>query len=57
MNHAEALPVDGLVGPDGGRFIEVDDAAGHSISCRTRLQGPDGNWVLHATLHPLRRKS
>lgn len=40
---------DGPPGPDGGRFVEVDDASGRSISCHTWLQRPDGNWVLRIT--------
>ena len=41
---------DGPPGPEGeARFIEVEDASGRSISCRTWIERPDGSWVLRIT--------
>lgn len=36
----------GPPGHESGRFIEVDDAEGRSISAGKWLQRPDGFWVL-----------
>jgi hypothetical protein len=40
---------DGPPGPDGGRLVEIDDAAGQSIAIRTSFQRADGLWVLRIT--------
>jgi hypothetical protein len=33
-------------GPEAGRFIEVEDGAGHSIRAGSWAQRQDGNWAL-----------
>ena len=40
---------DGPPDQDGGRLVEIDDAAGRSVSIRTWHQRPDGCWVLRVT--------
>lgn len=41
---------DGPPGPDGGRFVEVEDANGNSLKVGSWLQRPDGNWTLRITV-------
>ena len=45
MTHIDIV-FDGPPGPDPGRFVEIEDAAGNSIKCGQWLQRPDGHWVL-----------
>jgi hypothetical protein len=33
-------------GPTPGRFVEVEDSQGHSISVGEWVQRPDGKWAL-----------
>lgn len=44
-NHFDIV-FDGPPGPDAGRFVEVEDADGRSITLGKWLQRPDGYWVL-----------
>jgi len=37
---------DGPPGPEGPRFVEVEDEQGRSIKVGEWLQRPDGYWVL-----------
>jgi hypothetical protein len=37
---------DGPPGAESGRFVEVEDGLGNSISIGEWLQRPDGYWVL-----------
>ena len=37
---------DGPPGPEAGRFVEVEDASGKSITLGEWLQRPDGYWGL-----------
>lgn len=37
---------DGPPGPEAGRFVEVEDATGRSISLGEWVQRVDGFWVL-----------
>lgn len=37
---------DGPPGPEGGRFVEVEDGQGRSICFGTWAQRTDGCWVL-----------
>lgn len=45
MSHIDIV-FDGPPGPEAGRFIEVEDHAGRSISYGHWLQRPDGYWAL-----------
>jgi hypothetical protein len=40
---------DGPPGPEGNRFIEVEDASGRSIAFGERIERKDGRWVLRIT--------
>lgn len=40
---------DGPPGPESGRFVEVENDQGASISLGQWLQRPDGFWVLRFT--------
>lgn len=40
---------DGPPGPQGPRFVEVEDAQGNSISVGRWIQRPDGYWVLRVS--------
>jgi hypothetical protein len=40
---------DGPPGPESGRFVEVEDAAGKSITCGTWILRADGLWALRIT--------
>jgi hypothetical protein len=40
---------DGPPGPEGNRFIEVEDASGGSIAFGERIERKDGRWVLRIT--------
>lgn len=46
----KALPIriifDGPPGPDGGRFVEVEDESGRSINVGTWVEAPGGMWEL-----------
>lgn len=37
---------DGPPGPEGGRFVEVEDSTGKSIQAGNWIQRADGYWVL-----------
>ena len=37
---------DGPPGPDGGRFVEVEDEAGGSLDVGEWVERPDGYWAL-----------
>lgn len=45
MAHIDIV-FDGPPGPEAGRFIEVEDSSGKSISFGEWMQRPDGYWVL-----------
>lgn len=45
MTHVDIV-FDGPPGPVAGRFVEVENAAGQSISFGEWVQRPDGHWVL-----------
>jgi hypothetical protein len=45
MSHVDIV-FDGPPGPDGPRFIEVEDEAGKSIRYGEWVQRPDGYWAL-----------
>ena len=40
---------DGPPGPEGCRFIEVEDIAGNSVRFDTWIERSDGRWVLRIT--------
>jgi hypothetical protein len=40
---------DGPPGPEGNRFIEVEDASGRSIAFGEWIERKDGRWVLRIT--------
>lgn len=43
---------DGPPGPEGGRFVEVEDPAGRSIDCGEWITSGAGMWALRIPLHP-----
>jgi hypothetical protein len=43
---------DGLPGPDGGRFIEVETENGKSVRVGEWIERPDGFWALRITELP-----
>ena len=47
---------DGPPGPEAGRFIEVEDADGHSINVGEWQKRGDGNWQLVIGDHERRAK-
>lgn len=40
---------DGPPGPEGGRFVEVENDSGQSIRFGEWFQRPDGYWVIRFT--------
>jgi len=40
---------DGPPGPESGRFVEVEDATGKSITFGQWIEREDGRWVLRIT--------
>ena len=47
---------DGPPGPDAGRFVEVEDHIGMSISLGDWIKRDDGFWALRVPLQKLRAK-
>lgn len=45
MSHIDIV-FDGPPGPEAGRFVEVEDAWGKSISIGEWIKRADGYWVL-----------
>lgn len=45
MSHIDIV-FDGPPGPEAGRFVEVEDATGKSISFGEWTKRPDGYWAL-----------
>lgn len=45
MSHIDIV-FDGPPGPEAGRFVEVEDSWGKSISIGEWIQRADGYWVL-----------
>lgn len=43
---------DGPPGPEGGRFVEVENPAGESIRFGTWVQRDDGYWALRIAVSP-----
>jgi hypothetical protein len=43
---------DGPPGPEGGRYVEVEDDAGHSVGGIAWKKREDGCWVLGPLLLP-----
>jgi hypothetical protein len=41
---------DGPPGPEGGRFVEIEDAAGRSITLGEWIERDDGLWTLRIGL-------
>lgn len=50
MSHIDII-FDGPPGPDGGRFVDVENADGQSIGFGEWIERPDGFWALR---HPSR---
>lgn len=50
MTHIDIV-FDGPPGPDGGRFVEVEDSTGHSISVGKWIERPDGYWALRIPIN------
>jgi hypothetical protein len=48
MSHIDIV-FDGPPGPESGRFIEVEDSEGNSISLGDWVCREDGYWVLRIT--------
>jgi hypothetical protein len=46
MTTSLRIVFDGPPSPDGGRFVEVEDAAGNSVNAGTWHERPDGLWEL-----------
>jgi hypothetical protein len=46
---------DGPPGPEGNRFIEVEDANGKSIAFGEWIERKDGRWVLRITAADLQK--
>lgn len=49
MNNHIDIVFDGPPGPVGGKFVEVEDHAGKSISLGDWVERPDGYWALRIT--------
>lgn len=54
MRTLEAFQVvfDGPPGPEGGRFVEVEDAKGRSVNVGEWVERGDGTWALNITIAP-----
>ena len=52
MAHIDIV-FDGPPGPEAGRFVEVEDAAGKSMRFGTWVHRPDGFWVLRISTAPV----
>jgi hypothetical protein len=46
MTTSLRIVFDGPPSPEGGRFVEVEDAAGNSVNAGTWHERPDGLWEL-----------
>jgi len=46
---------DGPPGPEGNRFIEVEDASGRNIAFGEWIERKDGRWVLRITAADFRK--
>src|SRR2546421_2894878 len=49
------IDFDGPPGPEGNRFIEVEDASGKSIAFGEWIERKDGRWVLRITAGDFRK--
>jgi len=56
MNTFVDIVFDGPPGPEGPRFVEVEDHHGQSISFGEWVERPDGYWALRIPVAPTATK-